>query len=300
MKVLVTGGSGFVGRHLVPRLLADGFEVRVLARRAPTGAQAFEYVRGDVTEPASLPAALAGVDAVVHLVAVILERGRYTFDSVNRRGTESLLHAAAESGVSRFVHLSALGAGPDARFPYLRSRWLAEEAVRASRLDWTVLRPSVLHGDGAGFFRPIVWTLRWMPVYPMVAGGRTRFQPLAVQDLAVCVSACLRGEADARRSIDLGGPEVLTFADIVHTVMRALGKRRRILPVPVWAARPFAFLQQLRREPLVTNGQLDMVVLDNTAALDSVEREFGFAPQRFQTADLRWLATLLEPRSRRR
>lgn len=291
MKVLVTGGSGFIGKHLVPRLLNDGIDVRVTGRdpgRAPRGS---EFVRGDVGDASTLAPAMAGVDAVVHLVAIINERGTQTFERVNVEGTRNVIETMRSGGVQRIVHCSALGAGPDVRFPYLLSKWRGEEAVRASDRTYTVLRPSVVHGEGAGFFRPIVWSLRWAPVYPMVARGRTRFSPLWIEDLASCVVASLRGEA-AGRTLDLGGPEVLTFSDIVQLVMEALGKRRRIVPAPVWAARPFALVQQLRRQPLVTNQQLDMVVLDNATSPESVERSFGFRPRRMRETDLRWLAKL--------
>lgn len=292
MKVLVTGGTGFVGDHIVRHLSANGFEVRVAARSIPRLLPAgASFVPADVTSPASLGPVLDGVDAVVHLTAIIVERGSQTFERVNHQGTRQLIDAMNRGGVERLVHLSALGAQPDERFPYLRSKWLAEEAVRASDRTWTVLRPSALHGEGAGFFRPIVWTLRWAPVYPMVARGETRFQPLWIEDLARCVAASLHGGA-ARTTLDLGGPEVMTFSDIVRLVMETLGKRRKIVPVPVWAARPFALVQGLRREPLVTNQQLDMVVLDNTCPLDSVERAFGFTPRRMAETDLRWLAKL--------
>jgi NADH dehydrogenase len=227
----------------------------------------------------------------VHLAAIIVERGLQTFERVNHQGTRNVIEAMRDAGVARLVHMSALGVGPDERFPYLLSKWRGEEAVRASDRTWTVLRPSVLHGEGCGFFRPIVWTLRWAPVYPMVARGRTRFTPLWIDDLARCVAACLRDE-QARATVDLGGPETLLFSDIVRIVMDALGKRRRSVPVPVWAARPFAFVQGLRRDPLVTNQQLDMVVLDNSCATDSVDRAFGFHPKRMTETDLRWLARL--------
>jgi NADH dehydrogenase len=291
MKVLVTGGSGFVGRHLVRYLQHDGFVVSALAREGSGIPAHARFVRGDVTDPASLPAAVEGVDAVVHLVAIITERGPQTFDRVNVGGTRNILEAMRAWGVERIVHLSALGAGKDERFPYLRSKWLGEEAVRSSDRTFTVLRPSVLHGEGAGFFRPIVWTLRWAPVYPMVAGGQTRFSPMWIDDLARCVAASLRGQ-QASRTLDLGGPEVLDFSDIVRLVMETLGKRRRFVNTPVWAARPFAAIQGLRRDPLVTNQQLDMVVLDNTAAPESVPRAFGFDPVRMRDTDLRWLARL--------
>ena len=292
MNVLVTGGTGFVGRHLVRHLASDGMNVRVASRSEPRVLPAgVTHVEADVTEPSSLPAALAGADAVVHLTAIIVERGSQTFERVNHHGTRNMIEAMRTAGVPRLVHMSALGVGPDDRFPYLLTKWRGEEAVRASDLTWTVLRPSVVHGEGCGFFRPIVWTLRWMPVYPMVARGRTRFTPLWIDDLARCVAACLRGE-HAGATLDLGGPETLLFSDIVRIVMEALGKRRRVVPTPVWAARPFAFTQGLRRDPLVTNQQLDMVVLDNSCPTDSVDRAFGFRPKRMTETDLRWLARL--------
>lgn len=291
MKVLVTGGTGFVGRHLVARLTNEGHAVRVLAR-SPDGLPSHvETVARSVLDADALRGAVAGVDAVVHLVGIIVERGTQTFEAVNHHATRDLVSAMRAAGVRRLIHQSALGASPDERFPYLRSKWLGEEAVRTSGLDATVLRPSVVHGEGAGFFRPIVWSLRWMPVYPMPAGGRTRFQPIAISDLATCVVRSLNGE-QVGATLDLGGPEIMTFADIVHLVMRTLGKRRRLLSMPVWAARPFAFVQGMRKDPLVTNQQLDMVVLDNTGAIDSVERAYGFHPVRMADTDLRWLARL--------
>lgn len=291
MKVLVTGGTGFIGRHLVPRLRSEGFDVRLLARRPGAPSEGIEPVAGSVTDRDAVRRAVDGVDAVVHLVAIIAERGSQTFDAVNHGGTRNVVEAMEAAGVGRLVHQSALGVGPDERFPYLRSKWLGDEAVRASSLDWTILRPSVLFGEGAGFFKPIMWSLRWAPVYPLPAGGRTRFQPLSIDDLATCFVKCLRGE-QIRASLDLGGPEVLEFSEIVRLVMRALGKERRLVKVPVWMARPFAAVQGLRKEPLVTNEQLDMVVLDNTTSPDSVDRAFGFRPVRMSDTDLRWLARL--------
>lgn len=293
MRVLVTGATGFVGRHVVPALIEAGHSVRAIARgrhRVALPVDA-ELVRGSVTDPDLLRQAADGMDACVHLVAIIVERGEETFSLVNHLGTAAVVRALADAGVERLVHQSALGASPDPRFPYLRSKWMGEEAVRSSGLDWTVLRPSVLFGPGAGFFRPIVWTLRWMPVYPLPAGGRTRFRPLAVSDLAGCIVRALEGAA-SKETVDLGGPDELTFRQIAEVCAHALGKRRAMLPVPVWAARPFAATQRFRREPLVTNPQLDMVALDNTCDPADLERAFGFPPQSFADGDLRWLAQL--------
>lgn len=287
MKVLVTGSTGFIGSHLTRHLAADGFEVRALARDAghpfPPG---IEVVAGDISDPP-----VQGCDAVVHLVAIIVERSE-TFEAVNVRGTENVIRSMEAAGVRRLIHTSALGAGPDERFPYLRSKGLAEEAVRRSGLDATILRPSVVFGPGAGFFRPIVWSLRWMPAYPMVNRGLTPFQPIFVGDLCRCIAASLRDPEHIGRDYDLGGPEVKTFGDLVDLVRFTLGKRRKILNVPTWTARPFALANRLVRDPIVTSEQLDMVVLDNTCETDGVKRVFGFEPSRMTETDLRWLAKL--------
>lgn len=292
MRVLVTGATGFVGGHLVPHLLREGFDVRALSRgapsdRLPAGAEPF---RGDVGDAVSLRDAMKDTDAVVHLVAIIVERGARTYYAVNHLGTQNVVKAMREAGVSTLVHQSALGVGPDERYPYLHSKWLGEEAVRASDLDSTILRPGVIHGPGAGFFKPIVWNIRWLPVFPLPAGGRTRFQPIHIDDVCACVISSLR--KPRRATFDVGGPEILTFGQLAGIVMTALGKRRPTVSVPVAAARPFAWTQRFRKEPLVTSDQLDMVVVDNTTALDSVERAFGFAPTRMTDTDLRWLSEL--------
>jgi uncharacterized protein YbjT (DUF2867 family) len=293
MRVFVTGASGFVGSHLVPKLLEAGHEVRAMARGARPNRLPAEvsFVRGSVTDPAAIRDALDGVDAVVHLVAIIIERGAQTFDAVNVGATQTLVREMERAGVRRLVHLSALGAGPDPGYPYLRSKWQGEETVRASGLDQTILRPSALHGRGAGFYRPIVWTLRWMPFYPLPRGGKTRFQPLWIDDLSRCVLACLDGAA-VGETLDLGGPEIQDFRAMAESTARFLGKKRWFVSVPLWAARPFAYIQERMKEPLVTNQQLDMVVLDNVASPTSVRDAFGFEPARFEDTDLRWLVDL--------
>lgn len=294
VRILVTGGTGFAGRHVVPALADAGHQVRVLSRsvRKPELPDGVEFTPGDVLEPTDLRRALEGMDACLHLVAILVERGRQTFYRVNQRGTADVARACSDMGVRRLVHQSALGVHEGLEpFPYLHSKWLGEKAVRDSRLDWTILRPGVLHGEGARFFRPIVWNLRWLPVYPLVNRGRTRFQPLWIHDLARCIAACFAGTG-VGQTIEIGGPEILSFRQISEIVARALGKSRRMIDAPLAGARLFAAIQERRRDPLVTNQQLSMVVLDNVTDTDSVKSAFGFQPARMTDTDLRWLARL--------
>ena len=154
MRVAVTGGTGFVGIHTVRALKDAGHEVVIVARgttRRPKG-ERVTFVQADITNAPKLAEAFAGCDAVVHLVAIIQQRGRQTFDRVNREGTERVVAAAKEAKVGHFVHQGALGADPDPRYPYLMSKWLAEQAVRASGVPYTGLRPGLIFGPGDGFF----------------------------------------------------------------------------------------------------------------------------------------------------
>ncbi|MCL6476894.1 MAG: NAD(P)H-binding protein [Peptococcaceae bacterium] len=177
--VLVTGSTGFVGSHLADDLLGQGYRVRVLVREK-TGPAGAEAVKGDVTQPASLESACAGVGTVVHLVAVIREKGRATFQSVNYRGTVNMLQAAGKAGVKRFIYLSALGAVNNPAYKYAHSKWMAEEAVKSSSLKWTILRPSVIYGRGFGFFYRLVQSLRVSPPFmvPVPGRGEALFQPI--------------------------------------------------------------------------------------------------------------------------
>lgn len=293
MRVLVTGGTGFVGRHLLRTITGAGHAVRVVARSVHGGLpDDVEFMPGTVTDPGSIAAAAEGMDACVHLVAVIVERGGQTFYRINHQGTEDVLRACRDSGVSRFIQMSALGVREGLEpFPYLHSKFLGEEAVRASGFEWTVLRPGALFGEGAGFFTPIVWNARWLPVFPLPNGGRTKFQPLWVEDLARGVNACLGGTG-VGETIEMGGPVVQTFRELAELVCEVLGKKRPMVSVPLWSARVFAAFQELRKNPLVTNKQLSMVVLDNVTDPANVPRSFGFEPKAMRDTDLRWLARL--------
>jgi len=281
--IVVTGGSGFVGSHLLPRLVGAGYKVRCLVRLpgeagvvVGMGATA---VTGDVTDPASLKEALSGVESVVHLVAVLREGRGTTFNRVNVEGTANVVAAAREASVKRFIHIGAMGAGDMPRYAYFHSKWRGEEIVRASKLDFTIFKPGAMFGKGAGFIGKLANSLNMFPLLAPIAGsGRTRFQPLWVEDLVTCILAALKGDKTGQ-TCEIGGPEHLTYEQIMDVVRAVMGKKRLKIHVPVVLMRPVvALMEKILGNSPVTSVELRALEMDNIGALDSVESQFGFKP----------------------
>ncbi|MGI8998975.1 MAG: complex I NDUFA9 subunit family protein [Candidatus Limnocylindria bacterium] len=285
MNVAVVGATGFVGSHLVPHLAAAGHRVIAISRhgRRLTGwGEAVEPRAADVTE-SGLEEALAGADAVVHLVAVPRETGGLRFVDINVRGTQRVVQAAENAGIKRFVHLSALGVADDPKLSYLYSKWLGERVVRESALDWVVLRPSLLFGKGDGFFNLIKTTLRWWsPGIVAVPGtGDARFQPLSVEDLAIGIEMSLTDADRASSVYELGGPEHLTYNRIVDEVMRATHMKRLKLgmPIPLISALTVVTDRVLPIFP-VSHDQISSLQRPNYTDPDAFERIFGVKPRK--------------------
>jgi NADH dehydrogenase len=286
--VLVTGGTGFVGRSVVAALLRRGHQVRCLVRpgsarrgAAPPGVTS---VPGDVTEPGSLPAALAGAEVVVHLVGIIREqRGRgVTFDRLHTEATRNVVAAAGASGVRRLVHMSGLGTRPEARSRYHQTKWAAEQAVRESGLDWTIFRPSVIFGPGDGFVSLLAPLVRWFPVVPVVGDGRNRLQPVSVGDVAESFARAVERPATAGAVFEVGGPRPYTFDEALDEIGAALGRRRvPKLHHPVGLMAPVVRgLEGLPFFPL-TSDQLLMLREHNTCDPGPWARAFDLLPVEF-------------------
>lgn len=291
--VLVTGANGFVGSHVIPALLDDGHRVVALVRDDDGAAQvlrrlpaerhdAVDVRRGDVTKPATLPGALAGVDAVVHLAAIPRDwDGGETLRLVNTEGTRNLIAAMREAGVDRLVHLGAMGVVDEPDLHYSSSKAKAMALVRESGLRWTILAPSLLFGPRDGFFNLLADLVRMSPgVVPITGSGTARFQPLAIEDLARACVIALDDDAYVGRELELGGPRYWTYREIVGEVLRGMGARRAMVPMPVPLIRLVAGTAEAIRLPFpVATDQLRQLRRDNIGALDSVRAGFGFDPR---------------------
>jgi uncharacterized protein YbjT (DUF2867 family) len=286
VRIAITGGTGFVGRNVARALLDADHEVVLIGRgsRTVVPREGVSVARADVVSGDGLEAALQGCDAVVHLVAIIREKGRQTFDAVIRGGTENLVRAARAAGVGRIVYISAIGADPDPRFPYHLAKWLAEHAVRASGVDFTTLRPSIIFGTGDGFFTTLAGLVRFsIPVVPVAGDGSTLFQPISVEDVARCIVLSI-SRPPAMREIEIGGPEQLSYDEIIDVVHDAIGAGMRIkVHVPVAALLPAAMvMDKVLSNPPVTPSQLRMLARHNITRIDSVRSAFGFEPTSFR------------------
>ena len=291
--VLVTGANGFVGSHMVPALIDAGHRVlalvrddegagQVSGRLTPEQRAAVEIRTGDVTRPDTLPAALAGADAVLHLVALPRDwDGGATLRLVNTEGTRNVLKAAGDAGVRRFVHLGALAVIDDPDLHYASSKAKAMVLVRESGLDWTILSPSLLFGPRDGFFNILGDLVRMSPgIVPITGKGDARFQPLAIGDLGKAVVMTLADAATVGRELPLGGPRYWTYREIVEEVLRAMGKKRALVPMPVALIRLVATVSEKVRLPFpVATDQLRQLKHDNIGPLDSTRTGFGFDPR---------------------
>lgn len=291
--ILLTGPSGFVGSHTLPALLEAGHEVRglvrtrdaadlVRARLDPAHASRVTFATGDVTQPATLPAALEGVDAVVHLVAIPRDRnGGADLERINTGGTANVLAAMKAAGVERLIHLGGLGVKDDPNLHFGRSKARGEAAVAASGLRWTTLKPSLLWGERDGFFNIIASLVRTSPgLVPVAAGQKAKFQPMSVDDVARIVVLALEREDTVGRAFELGGPDHWTYEQMVREVITAMGAKRAILPLPLALVKLVAGTAEALHLPFpVATDQLRQLAYDNATATDIVQREWGFTPR---------------------
>jgi NADH dehydrogenase len=279
VKVLITGGTGFIGPKIVHALRTKGFDVRALAR-TPTRASRLagwgaEVVAGDVTDPVSLGAAASGCTHVIHLVAII--RGKPAdFDRVMTQGTRDVVAAAKDAGVERFVLMSALGTTATGAVPYFRAKWQMERAVVESGLEYVVFRPSFVFGGDGGVLPTFIRQVRYAPVVTVIGPGLQKLQPIWVEDVAEYFARAVDHPNAANRTFELGGPDVVDWNELYLTIAKTLGKSRRLVHVPLGAARAGARATQAVPGSPLTTDQVEMlagpdVVVSNNEAIDVFE-----------------------------
>ena len=298
MTILVTGAAGYLGNQTVKRLVADGRPTRALVRhkakaalRLKEVADQIEIVEGDVTRPASLTPALAGVDCVIHYVAIAMEKGGQTYEAVNYQGTVNLLKAAQSARVQRFINMSQNGASSALPYRFLASKGRAQEAVAASDLPWTALRPSAIFGPQDEFFNTFARLLKVTPlVFPLIGGGVAEFQPVSVDDVVEAVIRCLDDESTVGAELALGGPEVLTLAEIERRIIEALDTWRLLVPAPIALLRPAVMVMQalLPGSPVSTS-LLDLLAVPNTVPDNALVNRFGMTPIPFAGEHIAYL-----------
>jgi uncharacterized protein YbjT (DUF2867 family) len=278
VSILVTGATGFVGGHVVRALRAAGRPVRCLVRD-PRRAERLEragceLAQGDMTDPPSLRAAVEGVDAVVHLVAI--RQGREAqFERIMIRGTDELLLAAQGAGVRRFVHMSALGVNEQTRglVPYYRAKWENEQAVQRSAIPYVILRPSFIFGSDGGILPTFRKLAKLAPVTPIIGTGEQRIQPIWAGDVAAHFVQALELDTATNRTFELGGPDVVSWNELWAKLKHALGVRRPSVHLPMGLARANAIVTErlpgnipLTRDLLKMMEAGDNVVTNDDAA----------------------------------
>jgi uncharacterized protein YbjT (DUF2867 family) len=278
MTVLVTGATGFVGPHVVHALRARDLPVRALVRDPGHAARlqswGVELARGDVTDPSSLRSAVAGVDTVIHLVAIIVGRPA-DFERIMAQGTRDLVAAAKEAGVRRFVLASALGLDESTKdaVPYYRAKWAMETAVKESGLEYVIFRPSFVFGKDGGVLPTFVRLARFAPVTPVIGSGAGRLQPIWVEDVAEYFARAVDEPGVANRTFEIGGPDAPTWNEFWDLLKRTLGARRPTVHVPFGFMKVQAALTERLPGAPVTRDQLTMLALgDNiVTSPDAVE-----------------------------
>jgi NADH dehydrogenase len=265
--VLVLGGTGFVGSHLVPRLVSSGFRVTLATRRRDNARHLFllptvTVIEADVHDPAALGRLARSCDAIVNLVGIINEAGRETFARSHVELPRNVIAASKAAGVRRLVHMSGLHADPKGPSLYLRSKGEAEAAVAASGLDWTIFRPSVIFGRGDSFLAMFARLLRAAPVIPLGSPG-ARFQPVFVGDVAHCFTQAITDDRTVGQRYDLCGPKVYTLRELVTYVGEASGHVRPIVPLSPALSRLQATLLEHLPGKMMSRDNLASMTLDS-------------------------------------
>ncbi len=277
--VTVFGASGFVGRHSVHALAAQGFRVRAVCRRPnlanfllPAGhVGQIQLIKGNINHEDDIARALAGADAVVIAAGVLFGHGLQSLEAINADAPGRIARAATKSGAATLVHVSAIGADTEAMSEYARTKGLGERAVRDGFPGAVILRPSLVFGPEDQFFNRFAEMARFLPALPMIGGGKTKFQPVFAGDVAAAVARAAGDPTLSGRTYQLGGPKIYSFRELIEFILRETGRKRMLVPLPFAIAAVEAFFLQmpsflLPLKPLLTVDQVRLLKTDNVVA----------------------------------
>lgn len=273
--VTIFGGSGYIGRHLVGRLASRGYQVRIAVRdtekAAPTMTQGnvgqVVAAQANIRNLDSVKRAVAGADVVINLVGLLYETGAQTFEAVHREGAINVVSAASEAGANRVIQMSSMGVDGKSESVYSRTKAQAEEAIRDINPDVTILRPSVVFGADDDFTNKFGSMATMMLVLPLLNGGANKLQPLWVEDLVDAIVAVIENAETKGQTYELGGPEALSFADVISRINEVTGRNMFVAPLPEFAMKTMAFFMGLvPGKPMLTVEQVRMSKNDNVAS----------------------------------
>ncbi|WP_423065267.1 complex I NDUFA9 subunit family protein [Devosia sp. CN2-171] len=271
--VTIFGGAGFIGTQVVQVLASKGYRIRVAVRRPDLSGHVKPLgmvgqvmpIQANIRNRDSVERAIKGASIVINLVGIGHESGKQRFRAVHTMGARNIAEAAKALKVEHLVHVSALGADPQSLSGYARSKALGEAEVLSAFPSVVVIRPSIVFGPGDGFFNRYGMLARLLPVVPVI-GGKTRFQPLYVGDLALAIAAAAEGEVKGGRIYELGGPEVATHNELVKRVIADTARTNPIVPLPAGIAKLIAFPLSFLPSPLITGDQVDLLQQDNVVS----------------------------------
>jgi NADH dehydrogenase len=287
--ILVTGGSGYIGSHIIKRFVQGGKPVRALIRKRARAEHEgrlknldIEWSEGDVTQPETLRRSLRGVETVIHTVAIAIEKGENTFESVNIQGTMNVVDAVNASETKRLINLSQLGADASLPYRFMASKGKAQEYVAQSRLEWTAFRPSVVWGPEDEFANTFARLVPLTPIiFPIIGDENTKFQPIWVDDLAEAVFKAHDDPTTIHREFELGGPEILTLEEIERRTLTALEANRLFIrfPMPLLSM-IVTLMEMILPSPPVTRNLLELLNVSNVTTQNAL-REFVSDPRPF-------------------
>lgn len=286
-RVTVLGGSGFIGRCLVERLAASGATVRVGVRHPekaeftvpPDAKGSIEMVNANVQDDAAVCAAVKNADSVINLVGILYETKRQTFAPIHEEGARRVATAAKNAGVERLIHMSALGASRSSPSEYARSKAAGEQAVRQIFPEATIVRPCVVFGPGDDFFNRFAGMALLSPALPLIGGGKTRFQPVYVNDVVEAFMAILADPKTRGHTYELGGPSIYTFRQLMEILLAEIGRKRLLLSLPFFLAEIQGALLQVLPKPPLTRDQVKLLKTDNVVSgTEATFAELGIEP----------------------